>query len=522
MKTPFLRSIAAALLLAAWHGPLAAKTIVWDGGLSPYASTNWNEVVNWKDDVKPGADDIAVFSNNGQTGISTAKTILLGAPQEVFMISMPSWASLPSGVTFGNAQDAALGNTLTVQSVYRWSNAGDNTVIRAPMVANTNVAWVIENGTFYASGNIGGTGGLTKYNGGTLRLQGTNTYTGATVARAGTLMLDFSGANAPLTDIVNPDSPLRMEGGYLHLMRKATASRSQAFDGVTAAIGASTARVESFWDANARMTFDAFNRMPGATLNLRQPSGNTTIKASNGFTTSQANDSTGILGAYLTVSPENSDIPADWAANNGVNIVAYTGYTTPVGSPAVIANGPTSNVQLNNTSTGDITLESSAVAVNTLKFADTSARKLDLAGGTLRLGGSLGSVLVPSGQGVLSITNGTITSGGASGELAFINASDIVVSAALTDTGSDPVALTKSGSGKLTFLAAPSHTGGTFVNAGSLYLPKVANPLITTANLTVNGGAKPRLEKRRPRQAVRHFVAERRVRQMPHVTVSNM
>ena len=74
-----------------------------------------------------------------------------------------------------------------------------------------------------------------------MRLQGTNTYTGNTVVRTGTLQLDFNNGTAPLANIVNPDSPLRMEGGYLHLLRKAAASRSQTFNGVTAAIGATTA-----------------------------------------------------------------------------------------------------------------------------------------------------------------------------------------------------------------------------------------------------------------------------------------
>ena len=35
---------------------------------------------------------------------------------------------------------------------------------------------------------------------------------------------------------------------------------------------------------------------------------------------------------------------------------------------------------------------------------------------------------------------------------------------------------------------APSHSGGTFVNAGGLYLPNVVNPLNAAADLTVNGG----------------------------------
>ena len=377
-------------------------------------------------------------------------------------------------------------------NVFRGDNIGNWQTLRADVILGNSTVWEVRpgyNSGVTVSGNISGTGfDLTKWGSGTLRLQGANTYTGNTVARTGTLQLDFNNGTAPLADIVNPNSPLKMEGGYLNLYRKDAASRSQAFDGVTAAIGASTARIESFWNANARMTFGAFNRMPGATLNLRQPSGNTAINANNGFTTTQANDATGILGPTLTVSPENSDSPADWAANNGVNIVAYTGYAIPSGAPAVIASGAASNVQIDWASTGDVTLESSATAINTLKFADTAARNLDLTNGTLRLGSPIGAVLVPSGRGPVTIANGTITSGAASGEIAFINSSEVTNSAALADTGNGTVTLTKSGSGKLTFTTAPSHTGGTFVNAGTMVLPNIVNPLVTTADLTVNGG----------------------------------
>ncbi len=488
MKSKSIRWFVAALLLAAGLGTLKAKTIAWDGGPSG-TGTNWNEAVNWSGDVKPGANDTADFRY--AVG-ATDKTYLLDAPQSIGTIAFPTYGNQPN-VTIGTAADAAAGNALTImEGVFRGDNVGNWQTLRADIVLGTNTTWEVRpgyNSGVTVSGGISGTGfGLTKWASGTLRLQGTNTYTGNTVVRTGTLQLDFNNGTAPLANIVNPDSPLRMEGGYLHLLRKAAASRSQTFNGVTAAIGATTARIESNWDANARMTFDAFARMPGATMNLRQPSGNTTIKASNGFTTTQANDATGILGAFLTVSPENSDTPADWAANNDVNIVAYSGYTTPVGAPAVIADGASSNVQIDGTSTGDVTLESSSSAINTLKFADTSSRKLDLTNGTLRLGSGLGAILVPSGRGVFAITNGTLTSAAASGEIVFINSSEVVNSAALTDTGNGAVTLTKSGSGKLTFLTAPSHTGGTFVNAGSLYLPNIVNPLKPATDLTVNGG----------------------------------
>ncbi|MGI5868147.1 MAG: beta strand repeat-containing protein [Kiritimatiellia bacterium] len=496
MKMTSIHWIAVAFALAFLPCMLAAKNIYWDGGPSPHEGTNWNEAVNWKGDVKPGADDTALFSNNNNTGVSTAnKTIMLGAPQVIHTVNFPSWAQIPGGLTIGSVQDVAEGNALTIKGgVYRGDNLSNWQTFRCNIVLDRNTIWEINpgyNGGVTVSGGISGTGhGLAKWGSGTLILQGANTYAGNSIIRTGTLQLNFNAETAPLTNIVNPASPLVMEGGYLHLMRKPANSCSQTFDGVAAASGASTVRIESNRDANAQMAFGTFNRMPGATLNLRQPSGQTTISAENGFSTSQENDPTGILGAYLTVSPDNSNTPADWAANNGVNIVAYDNYATLFGDAAVITDDANSNVQIDNTTTGTVSLASSNVTINTLKASGTTARVVDLGGGTLRLG-AVGGILAPGSTGALTLTNGTLTAGGAdntSGEIVFINATTITNDAVIADNGAGAIALTKSGGGTLQLTTAQTHTGGTYVNAGTLQLPTLENPLATNANIVVCGG----------------------------------
>ena len=60
--------------------------------------------------------------------------------------------------------------------------------------------------------NTGGTGGLTKLSFGGLTLSGTNTYTGPTAIKNGTLTLDFTQPTSPTSDIINSSSVLSMGG----------------------------------------------------------------------------------------------------------------------------------------------------------------------------------------------------------------------------------------------------------------------------------------------------------------------
>lgn len=489
MRVTSIRWIAAALLLATCLGTLTAATITWDGGAGDKV---WDNAANWSSDIVPGPEDWVDFRT---AGLPADSIVSLGAPQSISLLRNPEWAGT-GNFTIGTATDVAAGNTLTLRHFIRGTASGSlwgSMTLAANTVLAADSLWLIQNdGSTYVNGSISGSGiGLAKFGTSQLNLRGANTYDGDTSLRVGTLYLDFNTSWGPTADILNPASTLQSAGGYLQMRARNAATRSQSFDSVVASLGASTVRIESNWDAYARMTFDAIGRNAGATLNLRQPSGRTTISASNGFTTSQANDATGILGGYLTVSPENSDTPADWASNNGANIVAYTGYAVLSGGTPSIADDAGSNVQINNASTGDVTLAAPTVTINTLKASDSAARALSIgAGNTLRLG-AVGGLLTSSGTGVLRILGGTLTAGGAPdavGEVVFVNATAITNSATIADNGAGSVALTKSGSGALVLTTPPTHTGGTFVNAGSLVLPGGVNPLTIAGPLAVNGG----------------------------------
>lgn len=483
---------AGVLLLGAGRAP--AATITWDGGVGG-TGTNWNDAVNWAGDVKPGAGDTAEFRWAVNPGVTT--TFALGATQTVGVLAFATSGNEPT-LLIGNGADVAAGNTLTVtRGVFRGDNMGNWQTIAADVVLPFDTDWDVRpgyNSGVAVSGALRGSGvTLDKWGNGTLALQGTNTFSGSAAVNAGTLTFDFNAASAPTSNIWSPSAPLQLKGCVINVAAKQTAgSRStQTLDSLSISNGGSRATLSAYWNNGlARLNIGAVSRSAGATLMLVQPSGNTAISASNSYGTTNANDATGLLGAFLTVAVQGTTEAADWACNTGVLITNYTAYADLTGASPSIGDAPGANVRVTGGSSGDVGLGAATVTVNTLALSDSAGRTIATGGNTLRLG-AVGGILVPSAAGPLTISGGTLTAGGADGapgEIIFQNAKPVTNSAVIADNGAGAVTLTKSGGGALVLTAATAHTGGTFVNAGRLYLPGGANPLATNGTLELSGG----------------------------------
>lgn len=390
----------------------------------------------------------------------------------------------------GGTLDLGSASPLTAGTVYM-TGANPGTIQNGTLNGATYLPTFT--GTATINANLGGTGvALSKGNSGTLNLGGANTYTGDTVVNGGGLTLTFNAASAPQYDILNASSALKLSAATVTVNGKATTrNNGQTVNVLTLNPGASSFAIAAGSATNyTRLTLTAITRNAGSTVNFTQPINNTAVSATNGFVTAAANDASGILGGYATVAG------TDWAANNGTNIVAYTNYAPITGNTPVITGGVASNVRISNASTNAITLAATGTTtINTLLNKDAAARtNLIGTGNTLRLG-AVGGILTPSGTGPwtidLSGNAGTLTAGGADstpGDLIFNNATTVTNNAVIADNGSGAVALTKSGSGSLTLGATNTCTGGTFLNAGSLFLPGGVNPLATNGSLTVIGG----------------------------------
>jgi outer membrane autotransporter protein len=116
------------------------------------------------------------------------------------------------------------------------------------------------------------------------------------------------------------------------------------------------------------------------------------------------------------------------------------------------------------------TITQGTLAISSDVNLGTAAETLTFNGGTLQVNGLI------AGQGraiVLNAAGGTIET-----------ISNLTVTRPITGVGG----LTKAGAGVLTFQAAQAYTGGTTINAGTLFLDSVGGMLPTGGALTVNGG----------------------------------
>jgi autotransporter-associated beta strand protein len=248
---------------------------------------------------------------------------------------------------------------------------------------------------FTVGGMIGGPGlNLYKYGAGTLALASSNTYSGTTTVRAGTLKLDFNQVASPAADILVGTTSVALAGGTLSLGGKnaTNAVNSQTLGGLILLPGAaSLAIVNGITNGQTRLDLGPISRSAGATVNVVQPTVNTAIGPGNGFATSATNDASGILGGWATVATTN------WACQNGANIVAYTGCVNLTGTPPSIDEAPVANLRLSNASTGAVGQAAATVTINSLLMNDPAVRTVSLTNGcTIRLGAA-GGVLTATG-----------------------------------------------------------------------------------------------------------------------------
>jgi fibronectin-binding autotransporter adhesin len=376
-----------------------------------------------------------------------------------------------------------------------------NLTLGTPITLGAGQSWNVGSGrTLTASGIISGTSvGLTKAGAGTLTLTGANTYDGTNTIFGGTLIAD----TATNATILNSASPLVFtSSGTFQYKGLAAQTRSQTVNGLTLGSGAAT--------------IDANNTGTSTTIDLRGTGGSLTITRSAGATvdfkattgsfgttaivnTAQANDATGILGAWATVNTG-----ADWAINNGSGVAAaYTGYTTLAGTTLASTGTVNYRVASNPTTpTGNITMAATGtIDANSLRISDAAARTIDVRNGAtqgiLRLS-AVGGLLTSGGNHIIGVsgtgTGGTITAGGAAdttGELIVNNSSNVTINSVIANNGTGVVSLTKSGTGTLfigsgTNTGINTHTGNTTINAGTVVYNGPNNDTARAGFLGVN------------------------------------
>ncbi|WP_333679962.1 autotransporter-associated beta strand repeat-containing protein [Dyella sp.] len=368
-------------------------------------------------------------------------------------------------------------------------------------------------GTFDAAANltvtsaIGGTGGLTKINTGTVTLTGTNTYSGTTTVQAGTLLVDGNESAATGATTVQGGGTL---GGTGTVGGDVTIASGGALDpGDTAAVG--TLAINSNLAVNSggalNYQFGQANTPGGALNDLTTVSGNLTLGGTLNVSTSPGGSFN--PGVYRIINYAGTltnnglsvgSTPAgtyyvQTSVNHQVNLVNSTGLTLNFWDGAV---GPKNNSAVDggngvwqNASGNDNWADSTGV-VNA-PYANAAFAVFEAAPGTVTVDDSLGNVTSSGMQFAVNgytITGGAITLAGAPniirvGDGTAAGASmTATIDAALVGTGG----LQKTDLGTLVLGGANTYAGGTAINGGILQVSSDGNLGDAAGALTLDDG----------------------------------
>jgi fibronectin-binding autotransporter adhesin len=455
-----------------------------------------------------GGDTLVL--GNALNSYSGGTTVIAGSTVSVAVDG--DLGATSGGVALGDATTAG-----TLATTGSFSSGRTLTLAAGGGTVDTTAAGV----TTELSGQVTGTGLLTKTGAGTLILSGSNDHSGGTTVSGGTLQGTAATLTGDITDNANVTFDQATDGSYGNVVSgsgsltkigsaKLTLSGTNLYSGGTN-VDAGTLSISS--DANLGT---------GGTVAL---AAGTTLDFTAGGTYAHAiavtGDPTFNIAAGQTVT-QNGQIndgtgPGDVEVTGGGTLVlgnAANGYSGGTG----VTQGSTVSVAASGAlGTGGVTLGdagTSGTLATTGSFTTLRSFTLEAGGGifdtasgvTTTLSGNVGGAgsLTKTGDGTLDLTGsnnhngGTIVNGGTLEGTTATLTGDITDNANVTFnqtaggsygnviTGSGSV--TKIGSGTVTFTAANGYTGGTEVDAGTLQLGSGGSLAATTA-LTVNGGS---------------------------------
>jgi autotransporter-associated beta strand protein/T5SS/PEP-CTERM-associated repeat protein len=408
------------------------------------------------------------------------------------LVSAAAWVSGGNGASSLNFN----GGTLRITAAASTSNAvsllSGGGIIDVPSPLTT----------FTVSGNVSGTGGLTKTGAGSLRLSGSNTYTGTTTISAGALNIS-DGNDLPANSFLSLDGGvLASRGTFTRSIAAGGAGKLQwtANGGGFASFGGSLtinlggASAEQIWGDSLGSTMQGplkFGVNSGGFDLLFQNPVDLNSSATTVDRTVIVTASAEMSGA-LRNSGSNASLTKSGAGTltlSGAN--TYAGATTVAAGTLSVSNigtaGNSSNLGTNST----INL-GATTTTGTFKYTgagETSDKVINLAGDTG------GATIDQSGTGLLKFTSNFSASGNGAKTLTLqgSTAGTGEIDGVIVDSGEGATAVRKTGSGTWTLAATNTYSGTTTVSAGTLRVSDNRNlgavpASFTTGNIVLDGG----------------------------------
>ncbi|MEY4489173.1 MAG: hypothetical protein RIQ79_1681 [Verrucomicrobiota bacterium] len=490
-RTPWLVSAACTLALLAAINASAAN--IWDGG---GADGLWSTATNWDNDTVP----------TSPVGLTFGGTAQLAATNDLS-------AFVANGITFTTGAGAF---TLSGNATSLGGNIENNSTslqtITLPLVLTAGRAINTGFGNVTISGSISGAFDFAKTSANTLTLSGIHTYTGrtgvgnfpngagmtpSTHQGGGTLILDFSAATSPVSNLIyngvtlTTTQELRLSDGTVVLKGKDATANAQTVGQLGVATGFNTVSIQPGAGGTVVLNAGAITLAAGAAadnnksalVNFDLPAG--TQDATNGITTSSLNTN-GILAPITGNMANLVANKTSWATNAtnlaGGNIIPLADASYAL-STATTTGSATQNV--------DMVTDVSASAPGgfTLRFNNTGtsgSRTLTNtnATGTMAIAG--GGILVTSAMGAndVTISGGNIR--GNSNRGFFISnyntgGGKLVINSAIVNN-SNSNALTVGGGGVVQLGGNSSYTNGTYILKDTTLI------VSSDANLGFGGG----------------------------------
>ncbi|MDB5322062.1 MAG: putative glycine-rich autotransporter protein [Phycisphaerales bacterium] len=466
-------------------------------------------------------------ANIGLTGNHniTGGTLRLGSSNA---ITPNSFLRLNPGATLdlgGNAQyvQALFNDPLTAGGGLSVDGAGGTVTGTAGSLLVANY----DNTARQFGGNITGAVSFVRSGQNTQVLYSNNDYTGITLLNGGTTNLRDGGrlsatsaidinyagltidnnltnptGTKSLPDRVNDAAPITMRGSTILLGGRIQTDTRETLGAVTLADGLNVIDVQTGGTGinSSVLTLGSLSRPVGGTSTVIFGRADGTVDE-NGqlgstarlLVTAAPTLSNNLVGPWAIMSREwASYLPTLGAGQLNAN--GFAGYS----STNLLTAGATDNVRI----TAGTTLTANET-INTLNMNYTANQTINLGGKVLTLGGGGLMLATATNTTVATVSNGTLTSGFASGSgvndlylyhLPYLNtARTAVISAVVANNGTTPVRLIVTSSdaantaNRVTLSGANTYTGGTVINGGTVLVG--TGGTIPAGGITINAGA---------------------------------